>query len=305
MKRILVTGASGFLGWNFTLWARNAYQVTGASFSHALEIEGVNAVMFDVRSQKEVIAALSDARPQIVFHFAALSRVEPGEKARGLAIDLNVTATDLLAAQCAQRGIRLVYVSTDLVFDGTGGGYRETDAPNPLSIYGKTKLEGEQRIRERGGDWLICRMASMYGPDNGTNACFATWMRERFEKGVEVPLYIDQYRCFLYVHDAVRALCELAEHSDGGELYHIGGGQRTNRVEYGKAYASAFGYDKSLIREISIHQDGKGHLRGADCSLDSSKTQEILSFPLKGIQQGIERWKAAAGGAFSDSTGKD
>ena len=138
-------------------------------------------------------------------------------------------------------------------------------------------------------------MANMYGPDNGVNRCFATWMRERFEQRVAVPLYGDQFRSFLWVGDAVKALLELAGRCAGGEIYNLGGTERASRVEFGVAFARAFGFDQGLIQPISINDDGLGHLRGADGSLDVGKVQGALSFRLKGIRGGLAAWKDGTG----------
>ena len=292
--RLLVTGAAGFLGWTALRVLAGRYEVIGTVHERMIDAAGVPLVRVDVTDAAAFRRLLAETRPRAVLHLAALTSVDQGEREPERFAEVNREVTGRIARVCADLGVRLVYASTDLVYGRGPGSHREDEVASPLSVYARTKLEGEEAVRRAAGDFAICRLANMYGPSGPANRCFADWMRGLLDAGREVPLYRDQFRSFLYAPDAARALAEVAENAPSGETYNLGGPERMDRLAFGRLFAEAFGLDASLLRPISIADDGLGLLRGADCSLDVAKAGALLGSPPRAPREALADWAGAA-----------
>jgi dTDP-4-dehydrorhamnose reductase len=160
MKRVLITGSRGQLGSDLSLFLEGRAAVTG-----------VDLPELDVRDRTAVESCVRQARPDIVVNCAAFTQVDLCETSREIAFDVNAGAPGFLAGMCAERRVAFAHVSTDYVFDGSkpvGGSYTEADAPCPLSVYGASKLAGENAVMRSGADALVVRTAWLYGR-NGAN----------------------------------------------------------------------------------------------------------------------------------------
>ena len=290
IERILVTGATGFLGWNVLRALSARYRVLGGWFSRRYRQPGVRMIQLDVTDPVGVLSVLDRDRPDAVFHLAAMTNVDTGEDAEDLLAEVNVDGTGHIADACAKRGIRLIFTSTDLVYGNGAGPHAEDEPPAPRSAYAASKVRAERRVAESGADHVVCRTALLYGPAGPHSRSFADWLHEGFAEGRTVPLYRDQYRSFLYAEDAARALADTAERAPSGSLFNLGGPSRMSRVEFGTLFARAFGYDERLIRPISMNDDGQGHLRGPDCSLDVSKLAALTTAPPRAPAEALADW---------------
>jgi dTDP-4-dehydrorhamnose reductase len=145
VTRLLITGASGLLGLNFAMQAAgdSRYVVTGVVNHNELAGVPFRVVQADLGRPQAVAELLERTRPDVVIHCAALANLEDCEAQPELAWRLNGVVPGELAAAAAQAGVRLVHISTDAVFDGQRGNYREEDTPNPLGVYARSKLAGE------------------------------------------------------------------------------------------------------------------------------------------------------------------
>ena len=153
--RILVTGANGMLG----------RDLVPALTAAGHEAAGATRAAFDVTDRDETLRAIGEAAPDLVVHAAAYTRVDDAEREPERAFAVNHGGTRNVADACGARGAKLVYVSTDYVFDGTARApYRETDPTNPISVYGRSKWMGEREVERLGNDGLIVRTSWLYGP---------------------------------------------------------------------------------------------------------------------------------------------
>lgn len=163
--RVLVLGAQGQLGHTLVQHAKPALLET----MDALVAYGRDKV--DLSQPDSIVNALKDVRPDVVINAAAYTNVEKAETETELAHAINAKAVGVLAEQCKKQGVALVHYSTDYVFDGNATQpYVETDTTNPLSVYGKSKLQGEQYLQEVGGNWVVFRTGWVYG-QRGNNFC--------------------------------------------------------------------------------------------------------------------------------------
>ena len=287
-SQLLITGGSGFLGWNLAKYAANKYDTYFTYCQHPTKIQGCQEYHLNLQEPDEIEDVLGEIQPEVIIHTAALANADICEKRRSIAHDINVTGTRHLAECAEDIGARFIYISTDLVFDGQQGNYVETDMPKPCNYYAETKLLGEKVVKEISSDYLILRLALMYGNSNGKNSCFTDWLKKGLGQQKSVKLYTDQFRSPLFVKDGARALLELMESPAKKELFHLGGKERLNRYDFGKQFAELFNYDAQYLIPAAMHEVNSSAKRGADCSLNAKKIQKLLSFQLSDVKTGLQ-----------------
>jgi dTDP-4-dehydrorhamnose reductase len=204
MMRVYLTGADGMLGTALTEALRADPATAG------WPLRGVSIADFDVGDAAAVRASIADFGADVVVHTAAHAIVDDCEADPKLALRVNVAGVRNVVDACRQTGSRLVYISSDYVFDGAdtpSGGYRETDTPNPLSVYGLTKLAGE-RTSALLEDHLNVRTSWLFGgSDERVDPVLATVLQAR--RGTRARLIADQYSVPTYVEDVARAIVFL------------------------------------------------------------------------------------------------
>jgi dTDP-4-dehydrorhamnose reductase len=193
MKKLLVTGASGFLGWNLCQLAKQQWDVYGTYFSKAVEIPGVTLVKADLRDFQEIKRLFSEIQPAGVIHTAAQSSPNFCQTHSEESHLINVTASCNIAALSADYGIPCVFTSTDLVFDGLNPPYRETDSVCPVNRYGEQKVLAEQGMLERYSKVAVCRMPLMFGTAQGATSFIQPFIKA-LREGQELSLFTDEFR---------------------------------------------------------------------------------------------------------------
>ncbi len=293
---LLITGGSGFLGWNLArLAATKSYDVSFTYGQHPIAIPNCREYHLDLHDHEQLEDVIKKIAPDAIIHTAALANADVCEKHRSVAYDVNVAATERIAQGAKDLDCRLVYISTDLVFDGRRGNYVEQDRPNPLNYYAESKLLGENAVKAVSSNYLIMRTALMYGHGNGVHGSFLEWMHRSLQSQQPVSLFTDQYRTPLFVNDAAHALLEIMESSAGNDTFHLGGGQRLNRYEFGETFARIFDYDQALLHPVIMQDVPSNAARGADCSLNSTKIQQKLSFQLSDVTAGLRQLYQSGG----------
>ena len=267
---LLIVGASGYLGGRLAARAGPAWRLAG-TYLTAAPPAGLDAYPLDVRDAAAVSALLARLRPRAVLH-VAYRRDDPA---------VNVAGTRHVAAACARVGARLVFVSTDLVFDGRRGRYREVDPPSPIEPYGAAKATAEQEVLRRGG--VVARTSLIYGfdpPDPTTRRLIA----EPLRRGERPRLFVDEFRCPVYADDLADALLELTGNDYRGVL-HVSGPQRLSRYDFGVRLAKVLAVDSSRLEPA--RQADSGLVRPADCSLDVSLARQVLRTRLRSVDEAI------------------
>jgi dTDP-4-dehydrorhamnose reductase len=252
--RILVTGATGFLGG----YATAALRERGHRVFTTGRGGGDAAV--DLCAPGMVAAVLQAAAPDLVLHLAAMARLADCERRPEQARRMNVW----LPQRFAERfGPRLVHVSTDLVFDGAAPPYAESHAPAPLSAYGCSKAEGEQGVAQHGG--RVVRLPLLLGADRQGRGATAS-LRRAHDDGVVSTLFTNEYRTPLHAADAAAVLADLLPDVDGPQLLHVGGPERCSRWELGRRLCALHDLDANLL----VPAECQEALRPRDVSLVSS-----------------------------------
>ncbi len=258
-----MTGAGGYLGHEFVKTCARE----GVSSRLLGRDQGIDLSRpFDLDERFEGLFS-SPAEDRIVFHLAAMSRWEDCEREPDTAARVNAEATGALAAAIRRFGGRLVYVSTDLVFDGEHAPYDEESDPRPASIYGRTKRLGEVSVLAEPRN-LVIRLPLLFGPSFDGKRGAGDSILARIRNGEPVVLFRDEWRTPLHVARAAEMV--LAEGLDPGTkgIRHLPGPERLSRLELGLRLIREAGLDDSLVEEGS-RLDMPGVPRPRDCSLST------------------------------------
>ncbi|GAB4541462.1 MAG: SDR family oxidoreductase [Thermodesulfovibrionia bacterium] len=283
MMRLLITGVSGFLGWNICQLAKGRWQVFGTVFSHTLEIDGVNIIRIDLRDLKELRRLFKEIRPQAVIHTAGVTSPNFCQLHRMEAQRINVDASINIACLCADYSIPCVFTSTDIVFDGMNPPYKEDDPVCPINFYGEQKVMAERGMLRYYPDITICRMPLMFGVAPPTSSSFIQPMIKAMREGEEIRLFIDEIRTPISGWTAAEGILLALERVKG--VIHLGGIERISRYEFGRLLSDVMDIkDAKLIpcRQSDIPMPAP---RPPDVSLDSSKAFSLGFKPLPLIEE--------------------
>ncbi len=275
MKRVLVIGSRGMLGTDLMELLASEGSPSGAQ--PGLVVRGLDLPDIDITSRASISRALREHRPDTVVNCAAFTRVDDCEKQLDLAMQVNGVAAGLLAVGCATSYTRLIHLSTDFVFDGTKPEpYVEDDPTYPLSAYGATKLEGEQRIASAGGDSLIVRTAWLYGA-HGKN--FVTTIRGLAKTKPELTVVNDQRGCPTWTRDLSRALRALMNVEARGIVHAVGRGTCT-WFDFATEIVKRSGMTTPVRPVTTAEYMGSrgGARRPANSALDTTRLKELTGF---------------------------
>ncbi len=286
--RLLITGASGLLGVNVALEAARQHTVFGVVHRRQLKTQAFTVLQADLHTSGEVERLLDETQPDWVIHCAALADVDACERDPELAWALNSELPAELAHHVARGGARLLHVSTDAVFDGRKGDYREDDPPNPLSVYARTKLAGEQRVLEANPDAIVARV-NLFGWSASGKRSLAEFFFYNLQAGRPVKGFTDVFFCPLLVNDMAQIFLRMLARGLRG-LYHVFSSECISKYEFGVAIADAFGFDAGLITPISVSAAGLIAMRSPNLTMNVDKLIHHLGEVPPSISTGIERF---------------
>jgi len=284
---LLITGASGFLGRAILQRARTRWNPVAVHCASEPAEYRLFWVKIDLTRRARIRELVRRCRPRVIIHAAALSDLDRCEHEPGLAHKINVEATRHLAECAAENGSRLLFISSDMVFNGRRGLYREEDDVSPLSVYGRTKVQAEKTVSRTLDDHLIVRAALIYGRSASARLSFSDWIEQRLINGKRVPLYTDQFRSPIYVGNLADLLLQLAQDNIRG-LLHLGGAERINRLDFGLKMCEHGNYDPSLLQPTVMPDNGPGAARPRDVSLCVAKARRFTDRLLT-VDQGLKR----------------
>jgi len=277
--RLLLTGASGFLGYHVYWQAKEAYQVLGISHTRTLALPGMQVLPYNLAQETGLRNLVRETRPDAIIHLAAIGdanycQTHPAETEK-----INVQAAIVLAKLAAELAIPLVFTSTDNVFDGQRGQYTETDSPNPINQYGEQKALAETGIATAYPHAAICRMPLMFGPASATSKNFYQAHLDLLRKREPLKLFVDEYRTPLGGLSAAKGLVHALSAFKG--IYHLGGLERLSRFELGVLMAQKAGIQQPNIIPSYQKDVQMPAPRPKDASLNSSKALSQGFQPLK------------------------
>jgi dTDP-4-dehydrorhamnose reductase len=271
--RLLITGASGMLGRYLVRVARQQGHMVTAWGSPRVAASS-ETIPIDLTNPAETAEAFWQAQPMAVIHGAAKSNLADCFQNPDEAIRVNVESTRQLVGLCVAGVSRLVYVSTDLVFDGRRGHYGEDDQPNPLSVYARTKASAEKAVLIHPGH-LVVRLSWLVGSGLPEKPTFLEQQVKALRERKSVTLFEDEWRTPLCASAAAHALVELAA-ADCAGILHVGGPERLARYEMGLKLANLLGADLALVRKSKQAESSLAEPRPRDTSLDCGRWRELF-----------------------------
>lgn len=298
-QKLLITGASGFLGWHLCQEAvRQGWQVYGTYHQHPTQMAGTTLCKVDLTDLAAMKDAIAHIQPDAVIHAAAQARPNQCELEPELAYQINVTASLALAELCNQGlerkpvagkakvnnnengkgSIPFVFISSNQVFDGTEAPYREDDPVSPINVYGEQKVAAEEGILARHTAPVICRMPLMFGVAP-TALSFLQGFLQRLAVGEPLKLFTDEFRTPLSGTDAAKGI--LLALQAGKSRLHLGGAERLSRYEFGQILASVLGIDESNLMSCRQQDVPMAAARAPDLTMDCSQAQALGYAPTK------------------------
>jgi dTDP-4-dehydrorhamnose reductase len=273
MEKILITGAKGMLGLDLMDVFRESYDVYGRDIDD-----------FDITKPKETMDAIGKMRPDIIIHAAAYTDVDGCESHGALAHSVNGGGTKNVASSCEELGARMVYISTDYVFDGTKpGAYTEEDPTCPINTYGRSKLEGEGWVSSMVGQFAIVRTAWLFGR-RGKNFV-GTVLKLAREKGA-LSVVNDQWGSPTYTPDLSRAIYVLVEKQCRG-IYHITNAETCSWYEYAREILAMSGLDNIPMTAISSNQLQRAAKRPHNSVFDRGKFERETGYRMRSWREAL------------------
>jgi dTDP-4-dehydrorhamnose reductase len=287
--KLLITGASGLLGTKLCEIALRKNHEVYSAYSQHRPLYGtpVKLDILDLKAEQQI---LDKIKPQGVVHAAALTDVDKCEMEKELAWKINVEATTNLAQLCKEHGAFLVYVSTDYVFDGEKGTYKEMDDPAPINHYGLTKLKGEEAVQTL-NKYCIARGSVIYGSTPATGKTnFALWLLDKLRKKEEVKIITDQWNSPTLNVSMAEMILQILEKRVNG-IFHLAGATRLSRYEFAEHLAETFNLDPKYIKPVQTEHIKWIAKRPKDSSLDVNKAKRTLAIKPLEIREALEIMK--------------
>jgi dTDP-4-dehydrorhamnose reductase len=296
LQKILIIGANGFLGKNILLTRHKNKKLSQESTYIAADLQDNNIEekipfwFIDITNENDTFKKIMNLSPDIVILTAAMTNVDQNEREKDLATKINTNGPKNVLKACKKLDTKLIFLSTDFVFDGYKQGYyTEKDVPNPLCHYAKTKNDAELAIIQSEMDYIICRTAVLYGW-NSEKFNFITWLIDKLEKNESVNLVKNQINNPTYVRNLSEIILKLIEKDVKG-IYHTVGSEALNRYEMAIKCAEVFYLNKELISPIENFIQLA--IRPTNAALDITKLKKILGsdVPIFSLLDGLKDMK--------------
>ncbi|MBD2567512.1 SDR family oxidoreductase [Anabaena lutea] len=278
MQKLLITGASGFLGWHLCQLAQQEWEVYGTYHTHVLAIPNIKIVKVNLTDFQELKGIFNDIKPDAVIHTAAQSQPNYCQLYPQESYTINVTTSCHIAGLCADNSLPLAFTSSDLVFDGLNPPYTEIDKVSPVNIYGEQKVQAEVGILKLYPQAAICRMPLMFGKQTPTAKSFIQQFIQILQDGKELSLFIDEFRTPVSANTAAKGLLLALAKVNG--IIHLGGKERISRYDFGKILVEVLQLPSDKLKSCLQADVKMAAPRPKDVSLDSSKAFALGYQPL-------------------------
>lgn len=291
-QRVLITGANGLLGQELVslMSEKPEYDVLATGRSAVPQFRGASCgyTQLDVTDTAAMRRLFQDFTPTVVINCAAMTQVDGCEVARDACWRVNTEAVEHLARQCRVLGARLVQVSTDFVFSGEDGPYREEARPAPVNFYGKSKLAAENATRDSGLDaWAVARTVLVYGTgENLRRSNFALWVIDKLTKGDPIRIVTDQFRTPSYAPDLADGIERIVRFGKTG-TFHISGRELVSIYDFAQTIARVFDLDGSLIQPTDSTQFTQEAARPARTGFIILKAETELGYKPRSLEDAL------------------
>lgn len=286
---ILVTGASGLLGSSVVMMAqKQGRDVVGLYHRHPVNLPAARLLPADLTDDSRIRQIFDELRPTGVIHCGAQTNVDWCQEHPEAARRINVAGSATIARITAQQRAPLLYISTDSVFDGSGGNYSETDQPAPLNVYAESKLEGERRVQASNPAAAIARV-TIYGWNVQYKQSLAEWILDQLALGRTVPGFTDVIFCPILANDLAEILLTMLDRKLSG-IYHVVGSETVTKYEFARRVAATFGFDSSKVVPTLIAEAKLKAPRPRDTSLSTQRIGNALGCSMPDVDSGLHRF---------------
>lgn len=277
-RRLLITGATGFVGWNLCAAARGEWQAVALVRSETSPAPAGETLVADIGDPAAVESAFKTGSPDAVVHAAAMSKPADVELHPELSHRVNVEAPAKLAELSAERDIPFIFLSSGLVFDGTQAPYSEDAARHPVQLYGRQKAEAEALVLRAHPRACVCRLSWTFGPPAPERPSFVQPMLEALRNGDELTEFADVYSSPGNVRAVIQGLMLVLERGTG--IYHLCGIDRVSRFELAQKLAEVFDLPPAKVKPRYRHEVNDGILPPPDTAMCISRARGLGYKPL-------------------------
>ncbi|MGC1107210.1 MAG: SDR family oxidoreductase [Candidatus Acidiferrales bacterium] len=285
MAKLLITGDTGLLGSNLAHAARRLHQVFGVSRATEAISASWDHRSIDLTDGNAALHYLDETRPEVIVHCAAVTDVERCEMQPAYAHAVNVEATEGLAQWAEKNGAQFTFVSTDSIFDGVAGGYREEDTPRPLNQYARTKLAGEEIVARACTNSLIVR-TNFYGWNQSGKPNLGKWMHGKLLRGEPLMAFTDVRFNPLFVRDLAKLILSLISREAKG-VFHVAARDLCSKYEFALLLGRAFLLDTRKVESILLEDFPFQARRPRNTSLTVTKCAKFLGRETPTVEQGV------------------
>jgi dTDP-4-dehydrorhamnose reductase len=294
IKRVLITGGSGLLGQALLKTAPKDVATFGTHFPNNPPSAPMPCPFFplDVRDRDQVFHVFEESKPDLVIHAASVGSVDYAERHPQEAWEVNVAGTQNVGNACLRQGAKLIFISSNAVFEGRNPLYAENAPVNPINWYGRLKLEGERWVLSSGLDNAIIRPILMYGWHLATErGNWVTGWINALSRGNRVKVVDDVRSKPLFSQNCAEAIWSVVGLNETG-IFHVAGADRVTLHQFACETADVFGFDASLIDPVPSDFFPEIAPRPPDTSFDTAKMERILGIKPLGLREGLIRMKA-------------
>jgi dTDP-4-dehydrorhamnose reductase len=289
--KILITGSNGLLGQKlvYALRRQDAIEciATARGENRIREKSGYTFATLDLTNREDVLNTIHRFKPDCIIHTAAMTNVDACELDPEGCERNNVDAVKYLLEACAGTSIHFIDISTDFVFDGENGPYRETDTIGPLSVYARSKAEAERLVQQSGLPWAILRTMIIYGvTDDAQRSNVVLWTKSSLEQGKDINVINDQFRGPTLAEDLADACIQAALRKAQG-IYHVSGREVLSILDIANTVADYFGLDKKHIHPITTASLKQPATRPLKTGFIIEKAERELEYKPHSLTEGI------------------
>jgi dTDP-4-dehydrorhamnose reductase len=280
--KILITGSNGLLGQKLLHKLRQDSSVellaTSKGENRVSEQNGYTYSELDITDQKQVAELIANTKPDVVINTAAMTNVDLCEAEKDNCDALNVSAVQFLADACVKIDAHLIHISTDFIFDGEDGPYKEEGIPNPLSYYGLSKLKSEQLLQAHAVKWTVLRTIIVFGVgENLSKGDIVLWAKEALEKGDPLNIIDDQFRAPTLAEDLADA-CILAAKKEAFGVFNASGKDIMSIYEIVERIAKHYGNTTDNLNKISTATLNQTAGRPPKTGFILDKSRKVLDY---------------------------
>lgn len=288
MKKLLITGANGLLGSNLSLTAQKDFLVWLTDLEASKWWNSRNVIDLNITDKKKVVQIIESIKPKLIIHCAALTNVDYCEEYPNEAFKINFEGTRNIVIASNKAKAKLIYISTDSVFNGENGNYSENDNPSPINEYAKSKLLGEKVIQEETDNYIIIR-TNLFGWNKLPKESLAEWIIFSLKSGKKIKGFTDVIFSPLLVNNLSEIILELVKRKLTG-IYHLGAHDQLTKNEFAIHLAKQFGLNQKKIEPASSRTINFKAARPLNTSLNVAKIESILNKPMPTIRSGIKNF---------------